>query len=79
MVIALRSAPRPEEGPGLLLIVVLLLAALSPVGMVLLSPTIAIAVGADEPMVTADQSGCLVAPAYQPPCPSSDPTVGQSR
>ena len=82
MVIALRSAPntmRPEQGAGLLLTVVLLLTALSPVGMVLLAPTIAIGLGAEGPLVVADQGGCVVAPAYEPPCPSFDPTVGRSR
>jgi hypothetical protein len=82
MVIALRSAPntmRPEQGAGLLLTVVLLLTALSPVGMVLLAPTIAIGLGAEGPLVVADQGGCVVAPAYEPPCPSLNSTVGRSR
>ena len=81
MVIALRSAPstRPEDGAGLLLMVVLLLAVLSPVGMVVLAPTIAISLGAEGPLVVADQGGCVVAPAYEPPCPSLDATVGRSR
>jgi hypothetical protein len=82
MVIALRSAPntmRPEHGVGLLLTVVLLLAALSPVGMVFLAPTIAIGLGAEGLLVVADQGGCVVAPAYEPPCPSLDSTVGRSR
>jgi hypothetical protein len=82
MVIALRSAPntmRPKQGAGLLLAVVLLLAVLSPVGMVILAPTIAIGLGAEGPLVVADQGGCLVAPAYEPPCPSLDATVGHSR
>ena len=82
MVIALRSAPntmRPEQGAGLLLAVILLLAVLSPVGMVILAPTIAIGLGAEGPLVVADQGGCLVAPAYEPPCPSLDATIGRSR
>jgi hypothetical protein len=82
MVIALRSAPntmRSEQGAGLLLTVVLLLTALSPVGMVLLAPTIAIGLGAEGPLVVADQGGCVVAPAYEPPCPSLNSTVGRSR
>jgi hypothetical protein len=80
MVIALRSVPNTmEQGAGLLLAVVVLLAALSPVGMVFLAPTIASGLGAEDPLIVADQGGCVVAPAYQPPCPSLDATVGQSR
>ena len=82
MVIALRSAPntiQPEQGAGLLLAVVLLLAVLSPVGMVVLAPTIAIGLGAEGRLAVADQGGCVVAPAYEPPCPSLDSTVGHSR
>ena len=82
MDIALRSAPNiiiRERGAGILLTVVLLLAALSPVGMVLLAPTIAISLGVEAPLAVADQSGCVVAPAYEPPCPSLDSTVGRSR
>jgi hypothetical protein len=82
MVIALRSAPdtiRPEQGAGLLLAVILLLAVLSPVGMVVLAPTIAIGLGAEGPLAVADEGGCVVAPAYEPPCPSLDSTVGHSR
>ena len=82
MVIALRSVPntiRPEQGAGLLLAVVLLLAVLSPVGMVVLAPTIAIGLGAEGRLAVADQGGCVVAPAYEPPCPSLDSTVGHSR
>jgi hypothetical protein len=84
MVIALRNVPntiRPEHEVGFLLAVVLLLAALSPVGMVFLAPTIAIGLGGEGafPLVAADQGGCVVAPAYQPPCPSLDSTVGRSR
>jgi hypothetical protein len=81
MVIALRSVPntiRAEHGAGLLLSVVLLLAALSPVGMVFLAPTIAIGLGAEDPLAVADQGGCVMAPAYKPPCPSLDSTVGRS-
>jgi hypothetical protein len=69
----------PEQGAGTLLTVVVLLVALSPVGMVLLVPTIAIGLGADRPFAVAYQDGCVVAPAYQPPCPPSDATVGRSR
>jgi len=79
MVIALRSAPRPEDGAGALLMAVLLLAALSPVGMVVLAPTIAMGLGVEAPFAVADQGGCVVAPAYEPPCPSLDATVGRSR
>ncbi len=82
MVIALRSAPstiHPEQGAGFLLMVVLLLAVLSPVGMVFLAPTIAIGLGGAGPLAVADQGGCVVAPAYEPPCPSLDSTVGRSR
>jgi hypothetical protein len=82
MVIALRSAPntiQPEQGAGLLLAVVMLLAVLSPVGMVVLAPTIAIGLGAEGRLAVADQGGCVVAPAYEPPCPSLDSTVGHSR
>jgi hypothetical protein len=82
MVIALRSAPNtihPERGAGPLLAVVLLLAVLSPVGMVVLAPTIAIGLGAADRLAVADQGGCVVAPAYEPPCPSLDSTVGRSR
>ena len=77
---ALRSAPnsiRPEHGAGLLLTVILLLAAFSPVGMVVLAPTIAIVSGADATTTlaaAADQAGCVIAPAYQPPCRSVEPT-----
>jgi hypothetical protein len=81
MVIALRSVPdmiRADHGIGLLLSVVLLLAALSPVGMVFLAPTIAIGLGAEDSFVMADQGGCVIAPAYEPPCPSLDSTVGRS-
>jgi hypothetical protein len=81
MVIALRSAPntiQPEQGAGLLLAAVLLLAVLSPVGMVVLAPTIAIGLGAEGRLAVADQGGCVVAPAYEPPCPSLDSTVGRS-
>jgi hypothetical protein len=81
MVIALRSVPttiRAEHGVGLLLSVVLLLAALSPVGMVFLAPTIAIGLGAEDRLAVADQGGCVMAPAYEPPCPSLDSTVGRS-
>lgn len=82
MDIELRSAMnamRPEQGAGTLLTVVVLMAALSPVGMVLLAPTIAIGLGAERPLAMADQGGCVVAPAYQPPCPPLDSTVGRSR
>jgi hypothetical protein len=78
---ALRSASNsisPEHGAGLLLTVILLLAAVSPVGMVVLAPTIAIVSGADGATTiawAADQAGCVVAPAYQPPCPSIEPTA----
>jgi hypothetical protein len=81
MVIALRSAPntiQPEQGAGLLLAAVLLLAVLSPVGMVVLAPSIAIGLGAEGRLAVADQGGCVVAPAYEPPCPSLDSTVGRS-
>jgi hypothetical protein len=82
MVSALRGLPdtiRAEDGAGLLLSVVLLLAALSPVGMVFLAPAIAFGLGAERPLAVADQGGCVVAPAYQPPCPTLDSTVGRSR
>jgi hypothetical protein len=78
---ALRSAPNsisPQHGAGLLLTVILLLAAFSPVGMVVLAPTIAIVSGADATTTlaaAADQDGCVIAPAYQPPCPSVEPTA----
>jgi hypothetical protein len=81
MDIALRRAPNtiiPEHGVGLLLTVILLLAAFSPVGMVVLAPTIAIVSGADGATTlafAADQAGCVVAPAYQPPCPSFEPAA----
>jgi hypothetical protein len=78
---ALRSAPNsisPEHGAGPLLTVILLLAAFSPVGMVVLAPTIAIVSGADAATTlaaAADPAGCVIAPAYQPPCPSIEPTT----